>query len=65
MIKKNADLLAWAALVVLFIAFPDMSIGKNKPWNSAEVDNPHPFLIKSAFLIFVLAIILYRRWRNR
>lgn len=65
MIQKNLDLLAWLALVVLFVIFPGMSIGRNKPWDNADVDNPYAFYIKGAFLVFVLAVILFRRWRNR
>lgn len=65
MIQKNLDLLAWLALVVLFVIFPDMSIGKNKPWDSADVGNPYAFYVKGAFLVFVLAAIIIRRWRNK
>lgn len=60
---KNKDLICWLGLCAMIYFFPNTSDGA---WDfDLSTKNPHYHFNKFFVPAVILAVIIFRRWRNR
>ena len=65
MLKKNLDIIGWILFTVMINFFPPSVLNYSGKYRMINVNSPMYEFSRYALPLMFLAVIIYRRWRNR